>query len=403
MATQAAPTLADIPGGDAAPGTALTTRPIGAGGVTATRLGLLRPIAEPAQVMEQQNELRQYLKQVLQEGRDYGEIPGVDKPSLLKPGAERINNGFGVIPVHTIVEQEIDHDREVPWLKRKKVWRDGQWTGEWSEERGTSYGLYRYVVRCELVHRESGVVVAQCLASCSSMESKYIDRPRDSENTVLKMAEKRAFVGATLLAYGLSDEFTQDVEETGVAAANGNGAEGGPAKVTPPTCSVHGRPMKDQRATKKNPRQPDWKCTQVIGQAPDGKKLYCDEVKWPGQWPPKEGAAGPAANSTPSPGTPTNGTPTNGTAPVSTAASESPRETITRETKLTFGGPELLGKESLASVGDAFLRWCLSHPERRVPQPWREAVLAEAKQRRLVAEDAALADLAGIAEGETPF
>ena len=79
----------------------------------------------------------------------------------------------------------------------RSQWRN-QFKGDrefaWVDDSGTSLGLYRYVVLCEIVERASGDVVGNFTGSCSSMESKYIDRPRDSENTILKMAEKRALV-----------------------------------------------------------------------------------------------------------------------------------------------------------------------------------------------------------------
>lgn len=177
--------------------------------------GLLRPVAEPSEVLAVQNETRQLIKKTLKEGRDYGKIPGTDKPTLYKAGAERTNAAFGCAPRYRVITAEIDHDREVEWTKRKKEWSGpkGNRRYKWVTESGVSLGLYRYVVECELVHRGSGVVVGQGIASASTMESKYIDRPRDSENTVLKMGEKRAFTAATLNAFGLSDEFTHDVED----------------------------------------------------------------------------------------------------------------------------------------------------------------------------------------------
>lgn len=250
-------------------------------------LGLLRPVAPPAEIIAQQNDMRGYIKEVLEEGRDYGVIPGVDKPSLLKPGAERVNAGFGIIPHFTTLETEVDHDRVNEWSKKKKVWKSGQWTGDWSIESGTSVGLYRFVVRCELIHRETGVIVGECLGTCSTMESKYIDRPRDSENTVLKMAQKRAMVGAVLTTYGLSDEFTQDVEDTGVS---GGSEVADVPKVSTPMCPKCGAKMRDQRANKKNPKAPDWKCSAKV----NGE--WCNEVYWPGQWPPADASSGTTAS-----------------------------------------------------------------------------------------------------------
>lgn len=54
--------------------------------------------------------------------------------------------------------------------------------------------------------------------------------------------------------------------------------------VPPPSCPTCDGPMWDNRATKKNPKAPDWKC----------KDKACDGVFWPGEWPPKAVAVGPA-------------------------------------------------------------------------------------------------------------
>src|SRR5690606_31699734 len=185
--------------------------------------------AAPEQVLEAQNEVRELVARALQKGRDYGTIQGTEKPTLLKPGAERINAAYGLAAEYHIVEREIDHDREVRWTKRKKRWANkfhGDRDFTWEEEAGVSLGLYRYVTECRLIHRASGVMVGQGLGSCSTMESKYVDRPRDMENTVLKMAEKRAYIAATLNTHGLSDQFTQDIEDNPEAFGAGNNSNG---------------------------------------------------------------------------------------------------------------------------------------------------------------------------------
>jgi hypothetical protein len=182
-----------------------------------TRAGLLRPIAPVGEIVAAQNEARAFLATALQSGRDHGVIPGTgDKATLLKPGAERICAGFGVRVHPEIVEQEIDHDREVPWTKRKRKWLNrfqGDREFEWETERGVSYGLYRFVVRVTLYQIDTGLAIGSGIGSCSTMESKYVDRPRDAENTVLKMAKKRGLIDATLTTFGLSDQFTQDLDD----------------------------------------------------------------------------------------------------------------------------------------------------------------------------------------------
>ena len=199
---------------------------------------LLRPIANPAEVMAHQKEVRNFVMSALTEGKDFGTIPGTnDRKVLLKPGAEVIIAGFGVRPETTILTSEVDHNhvnkfKSVKWttiqdpgrdqkaqlkeqfpgrFRNKKVGNDWFWQESTTDE-GESLGLYRYVMRTVLISPD-GRVIGEGVGSCSTMETKYIRNPRDAENTVLKMATKRAFVAATLSTFGLSDMYTQDVED----------------------------------------------------------------------------------------------------------------------------------------------------------------------------------------------
>lgn len=165
--------------------------------------GLLRPVVRPAELIEAHKEAAAVLREALEDGRDYGAIPGAGaKKVLLKPGAERLCVAFGLRPTFEVISSEADHDREVTFTDRFR-------------KQATSRGLYRYVVRCCL--ERDGVVVGEGVGSCSTMEQKYVSRPRDTENTVLKMAKKRALVDAVLGTLSLSDRFTQDVEEAAAA------------------------------------------------------------------------------------------------------------------------------------------------------------------------------------------
>lgn len=202
---------------------------------------LLRPVASAEEIIASRSEIVNLLPKVLTPEVDYGVIPGTNKQVLLKAGAERVCAIFGCYPTYEIVEREIDHDRVITYrsgwveapdpgwdekdrLKKagkgrsKKVDDEWVWT-EKGEGVSESVGLYRYVVRCRLV-RQDGLVIGDGIGVCSTLESKYISRPRECENTALKMAEKRGLVGATLNAFALSDRFTQDVEPPTVKEVN---------------------------------------------------------------------------------------------------------------------------------------------------------------------------------------
>lgn len=185
--------------------------------------GMLEPMAEPGEIVRSRHKRSRLIADALEEGRDYGTVPGVPKPFLHKPGAERLTDAFACYPRFTVIDSEVHHDRRVEWEKKR---RDDE-TGDLEVyDSGTSKGLYRYVVSCELVHRASGIVVGNGLGSCSTMEKKYVDRPRDSENTVLKMAKKRAHVDAALSTFGLSEMFTQDADYVRQGRSNGGERSG---------------------------------------------------------------------------------------------------------------------------------------------------------------------------------
>ncbi|TVR55847.1 MAG: hypothetical protein EA421_05370 [Gemmatimonadales bacterium] len=173
--------------------------------------GLLTPVETPAAILEAREATRRTLAETLQEGKDFGEIPGTSKRTLLQPGAHEIAGAFGCYIRDRVTESEIDHDRRVPWQKRRKRWKGKRFDG-WEVEEGESIGLYRYVVRAEIVDRATGVVIGEGTGSCSTLEDRYVDRPRDLEHTVRTMAGKRAAVRAVLSTFGLFDYF-QDLEE----------------------------------------------------------------------------------------------------------------------------------------------------------------------------------------------
>ena len=132
------------------------------------------------------DQLQQFISSQLKEDEDYGIIPGTKKPSLYKPGAEKLAILYGLSPRFTITDSNKD-------------WQNG---------------FFHYQLKCELISKRTGFISAEGVGSCNSKESKY--RNSDAytlDNTILKMAKKRALVDAVLTATRTSGIFTQDVED----------------------------------------------------------------------------------------------------------------------------------------------------------------------------------------------
>lgn len=186
------------------------------------------------QVVAQVRKIQELMQQVMRKDEHYGTIPGTQKPTLYKAGAEKLGFTFRLAPrfhgEREPIESPNDH-RE-------------------------------YVIKCELYNIKNGYPVGEGLGSCSTMESKYRYRwentnnpvpqdywkhrdpsylggdtytprkayvegkqtwmifqriehsdPADYYNTCLKMAKKRAHVDAMLTCTAASDLFTQDLED----------------------------------------------------------------------------------------------------------------------------------------------------------------------------------------------
>jgi hypothetical protein len=184
-------------------------------------------------IAQRVKELREFVSQYMVEGEDHGTIPGTPKPTLFKPGAEKLCDVYGFQRLC-----EVTH--------RVEDWENG---------------LFHYEVRVDLVSMRSGLIVAQGLGSANSKEARHRwrdekpacrdcgrelrrsqqewycwrkkggcgatyglqeitpggrvenDDPYTLVNTLLKMAKKRALVDAVLSATRSSGLFTQDIED----------------------------------------------------------------------------------------------------------------------------------------------------------------------------------------------
>src|SRR5215472_8822593 len=57
---------------------------------------VLQPVMNLAVATQRLKEFQEFVKGYMIEGEDYGKIPGVSKPSLFKPGAEKLCELYGL-------------------------------------------------------------------------------------------------------------------------------------------------------------------------------------------------------------------------------------------------------------------------------------------------------------------
>lgn len=136
------------------------------------------------QETEKRRLIDKYIKDNMVYGVDYAEIPGCgNKPTLLKPGAERVLSLFNLraefcfdVPTHECMPQAVK-DSGVVCLK------------------------------C-MLHNRNDIVVSEGYGVAEHKERKNWTR-----NMQMKIAKKRALVDACLSVASLSDRFTQDLED----------------------------------------------------------------------------------------------------------------------------------------------------------------------------------------------
>jgi hypothetical protein len=240
-------------------------------GAPLTRRGMLTREALVVE-KEQRSLLKAFVEEMMVEGQDYGIIPGTAKPTLLKPGAEKLLDLFRCTPEFFLVTDHCHEDFKEGFFK------------------------YTFSLR---VYGPNGSVLAEGYGSANSMEARYrwrdgkrkcpecghaeallkskkepgffcwdkkggcganfkpddrriteqvvgkVPNPdiADLDNTILKMAKKRALVDGAIALARCSDMFTQDVEDF---MQHGPPDEAPPATATPPA----EEPPKKQRKTK---------------------------------------------------------------------------------------------------------------------------------------------------------
>lgn len=153
----------------------------------------------------------------LKSGHDYDTIPGTGKPTLLKPGAEKILMMFGLTSEYEFLDKIEDYDKGVFAFTMKCILsRNGQKITEGVGSCNSKEDKYRW-----RWYKETDIPAGVDRDSLKSKTNKWGETEYRLENeeiysqanTILKMAKKRAQVDAVLTVASLSELFTQDIED----------------------------------------------------------------------------------------------------------------------------------------------------------------------------------------------
>ena len=194
-----------------------------------------------AQVRAQVNKIQEIMRDVMKDEEHFGVIPGTQKPTLYKAGAEKLLFTFRMDPQYDAT-REYDGDHltvtslctlyHIPTGNRlgsgmgscstkesKYAYRHGsrkcpncgkEAIIKGKEEYGGGYVCFKKKDGCGEKFSDNDPAMTGQIAGRVPNE----DLP-DQYNTVLKMSNKRALVASVLNVTAASDIFTQDLEETG--------------------------------------------------------------------------------------------------------------------------------------------------------------------------------------------
>lgn len=175
------------------------------------RAGML----ELQEVQARIDRVRALQEQVLVDGRDYGVMPGTERPALLKSGAETLLLTFQLGHRLDKIETEFDeHGRKLGVTYRCTAFSltsDGVELVRATCDGYAGYEESRYFQSVEQLEARERFNADKYQRQVNP--TKFAQEYRAPWNTVVKMAEKRALVGCALQATAASGLFTQDLDD----------------------------------------------------------------------------------------------------------------------------------------------------------------------------------------------
>jgi hypothetical protein len=220
--------------------------------IVVAQAGYMSPVVSVKDALIAFQAKKDLIDSIMKPNVDYGIIPGTSKNTLLKAGAEKATSFFGLSPRFrdAVVVEDFtgkDHDGEPFFFYRRtcELWRGNHIVASVDGSCNSFEKKYRYrggervcpecgkpaIKKSKFPPKtdpkaQPGFYCYSKVGGCGmefsatdpaivNQELGQVKNPdvADLANTILKMADKRALVAATLIATGMSEYFTQDVED----------------------------------------------------------------------------------------------------------------------------------------------------------------------------------------------
>lgn len=181
----------------------------------------IMPAFTVAQAVERYNAMVEFVKTIMKKDIDYGVIPGTDKPTLYKPGAEKLNTFFGLSARSVLVDSIEDWERGFFYYRyATEIYRGAVLIARTEGSANSKEKKYRwrYIPEFKASDAEKRAAVRKDVRKGKN-GSEYTmlvlenDDPYTLVNTIQKIAQKRSYVGSTLPATNASEFFSQDMED----------------------------------------------------------------------------------------------------------------------------------------------------------------------------------------------
>lgn len=255
-----------------------------------TSLELYQRTHTAIEIRAQVNLIQEVMRAVMKENTHYGIIPGCQKPSLWKPGAEVLFATFRV-SVDPLVEDLSTPDEARFRVTARGTSNHGLQLGSAVGEASSDEEKYKWrEVVCEEEWEATPEDQRRTKWKRAKTGSYSIRQVRtniaDCRNTILKMAAKRATVALALQITAASDIFTQDIEDVPEEARDSVAEEVVPEVLpaeikkkeptngaTPPPQAVTSRPVPAPQQARPPVQQPRAPQARVISEA-QSRRFY---------------------------------------------------------------------------------------------------------------------------------